>query len=145
MRLSAPTILRIAALALTLLSLARAAGGVTLLLQGREALQTIDASEATAQGVGLGLLVVSLFGLIAAVLVARLHPAALVVASLALLAFVADGLVNGALLFGRPTDAGTLANAVIASSIGLTLSAGKLRTASERKHQAAGDQRGGAA
>lgn len=122
---SARTCLLVAAVLLALLALARGAGGVVLLLQGGAEVPDSRASAGEVVGIGCGLLVVAALGLVAAWQLARRRPRSPLLALAALAAFVVGGLINGALLFGRPTDRGTIANLIVAAIIGALAWAGR--------------------
>lgn len=122
---SARVCLLVAAVLLALLALARGAGGVVLLLQGGAAVPDARASAGEVVAIGCGLLVVTALGLAAAWQLARRRPRSPRLAFAALAAFVIGGLINGALLFGRPTDRGTIANLIAAAIIGAIVWAGK--------------------
>ena len=107
---------RIGASLLALLGLARGLGGLLLIIQGRAALPASSSNDATMRGIGVGLVFVALLAIAAAVRLFRLLQSGLPLTGVALLAFLAGGLLNGSLLFGRPTDAGTIVN-VLASVV----------------------------
>lgn len=109
------------AILLALLGLARGAGGVALMLRGPAVVESGRVTAQAARGLGAGLVVVALLGLGTAVALLRRHPKAARWAGVVLALFLADGAVNGALLFGRPTDVGTLVNLGAAAVIAALL------------------------
>jgi hypothetical protein len=117
--------LRIAAILLLILALARGAGGVVLLTPGRAPIPGSTASRATEVGLGAGLVAVALLGMVAGWQLLRRRSRAFSLTICALAAFLAGGLMNGALLFGRPTDEGTMVNSVAAAAIFLFLWTGR--------------------
>lgn len=110
-------VLRVGAVLLLLLSLARGAGGIVLILQGQDAVPDAKATDAALIAIGAGLLAVAVLGIFAALQIFRRNEGFFRIGVIALAAFVVDGLVNGMLLFGQPTDSGTLANVVAAALI----------------------------
>ncbi len=117
--------LRLAAVALALLGLARGAGGVVLATGGAAAVESVRVPLGTARVLAAGLCLVAILALVASVQLWRTRPGATRLATGALCLFVIDGLINGQLLFGEPTDRGTLANLVAAGLIGSLLLAGR--------------------
>lgn len=104
-----------------LLGLARGAGGVVLLFRGAAADPKIQAPAATVSLVGAGLLLLGLVVLIGAVGVLRGQRWGSRVGIAGSVAFVVDGAINGFLLYGNPTDRGTIANLGVAGLIILCL------------------------
>jgi hypothetical protein len=102
---------------LLLLGLGRGFGGLILLTRGTADMPRSDVSSAAAEGMAFGLLAVGLLAIIGAVGVLRSSTAGLWIAVLALVTFVAGGIVNGFLLFGQPRPAGIIGNVALASLI----------------------------
>lgn len=113
---------------LIILGLARGAGGLVLTVQGPAAVDSSRVSMATAKLLGLGLLVIGVLAVVAAVGVIRRRPHALGFAITVLFLFLLDGALNGYLLFGHPGDRGTAVNLVAAVTIGGLLWAGNRAT-----------------
>ena len=107
----------ISAILLCLLGIARGIGGVTLIMNGPQSVDTARVSVATSRALGLGLLLVSLLAVVAAFGIHKKSLWATRLAIAAPLVFVADGMLNGILLFGKPGAGGTIANAVAAGVI----------------------------
>jgi len=108
-----------------LLGLARGGGGIALLLRGGELDPKIQATNAAAYAVGLGLvllggvLIASGLGLLRGVRVFW------TVGVAAVLVFVVDGAINGYVLYGHPGDRGTVVNMITAALIVTCLVLGK--------------------
>ena len=117
--------LRIGASLMVLLGLARGWGGLLLLGRGHAVDPDILAGPVAARAVGFGLVVVGTLVLVGAVGVFRRRASGWRLGVGATLLFVLDGLVNGAVLYGRPGDAGTFANVVAAALIVGFLLAGR--------------------
>jgi hypothetical protein len=108
-----------------LLGLARSGGGIALLARGTSTLPDIQASPATVKLLGMILLLIGIAEAAAgAGVLARRRwfwTAGIVTTAI----FVLDGAVNGALLFGRPGDRGTIMNLAAAAVILLCLFRGR--------------------
>lgn len=98
------------------LGLARGAGGVLLLARGAAA-AGLSASPAASRLMGLGLVAVGGLCLVAGVALLLSRRWAVRLALAALTAFIADGLANGAVLFGAPRPAGVAVNLAVAALI----------------------------
>lgn len=108
-----------------LLGLARGAGGVVLLLRGAAADPGIQARGSIVAVLGALLAVLGIGLVAAAVGVLRRSRRAWLWGLYLVLAFVADGALNGYVLYGRPGDAGTAVNALAAALILLGLVRGR--------------------
>lgn len=117
--------LRLGAALLVLLGLARGAGGVVLLVSGAAADSRIAAGAAAVGVAGVLLLLISLALVVAGVGLAKVNRAFWRFGIGSLVAFVIDGAVNGAVLYGRPGVGGTVANVIVAALIALCLLAGR--------------------
>ncbi len=117
--------LRLAAGLLFLLALVRGIGGLLLIINGQGVLTEAKAPDYVMRAMGAGLVLVACLAATAGVLLLRHKPFGFTLALGALLAFVLGGLVNGALLFGRPRLAGTAANTAVALIILACVSAGR--------------------
>jgi hypothetical protein len=108
---------KVAAFLLALLGIARGAGGLLLLTRGRAAMPEALADDVSMRVMGAGLVAVACLAWTAAWRLwhGERSGKRYMVAALAL--FVCGGLVNGALLFGNPTDKGTLVNLAVATVI----------------------------
>lgn len=104
------TYARIAAVLLALVGLARGAGGVFMLLGGVATAGAGSRADAPTGLIGGGLILVGALCLTAAALNFKRHPAGRWVGGAALVTFVAGGLVNGQLLYGRPRIGGVAGN-----------------------------------
>lgn len=100
-----------------LLGLARGAGGVALLVQGASADPRIQASESAISVLGVMLVALGAALVIVAVGVIRRKAHAWFAGIGLVLAFVVDGALNGYVLYGRPGDAGTIVNGIVAALI----------------------------
>lgn len=107
----------IAAALLAIVAVARGIGGVVLAVRGPIAVDSDLIGQGAARMLGLGLLVVSVLALVAALGLIRKHRWAAPVAIVAPLAFVVDGALNGYLLFGQPGARGTAVNIGAAGAI----------------------------
>jgi hypothetical protein len=110
-----------------LLGLARGAGGVILLIKGPAADPGIHAGGPAVAVVALILTVLGAGLVAAAVGVLRAASRAWRWGIGLVVAFVLDGAVNGAVLYGRPGDAGTAVNVLAALLILLFLFLGRKR------------------
>jgi hypothetical protein len=110
---------------LILLGIARGAGGVMLLKQGPETLDSIQATHDVVKGIGWGLVFIGLFAVISGLGVLLNKRPFYRMGFAAVVAFVLDGVLNGWLLFGKPGDIGTLVNVVVAGVIILFLLMGR--------------------
>jgi hypothetical protein len=115
--LSPSVALRTGALLLLVLGLARAAGGVVLVVSGGSAVESQRVGLETARALGAGLILVGAVAVVASLGVMRCRAWGWGLGILALVLFVADGLLNGYLLFGRPGDRGTIVNVAAAALI----------------------------
>ena len=109
--------LRIGALLMLLLGMARGSGGVILLLNRPNTLRTIQASQGIVTGVALGLLFIAILVIVAGIGLLYLRRLWWQVGIAATLLFVIDGAINGWLLFGAPGDSGTVVNIIVAAMI----------------------------
>jgi hypothetical protein len=107
----------IAAVLMALLGVARGGGGVLLLLQAGATMPEIVAGDGTVRVLGALLVAIGLLEVVSAIGVWRLDRRFWLLGIAVTVAFVVDGAVNGWLLFGRPGEAGTLVNVVVASVI----------------------------
>jgi hypothetical protein len=119
------TFLRTAAALMLLLGAVRGFGGILLLFRGPDLDPDILAGPIAARVIGVGLIVVAALEIVASIGAFRRRRAAWRLGIAATLLFVVDGLVNGAVLYGRPGDAGTTVNVVAAVLILGTLLAGR--------------------
>ena len=108
---------KLAALLLALLGLARGTGGLVLMLRGAKAVDAVSLPPGLSALIGVGLLIVALLAFVAAYGLMRDRSWGPTLAVAAPIVFVLDGLMNGALLFGRPGDRGTLVNLLFAALI----------------------------
>jgi hypothetical protein len=108
-----------------LLGLVRAAGGVALLATGPGLDPAIRAAPSATAIVGSVLLLLGAALVVAGIGLLGRRPSAWPWTIAGLVAFVIDGAVNGWVLYGRPGDGGTLANAVAATLIATILFAGR--------------------
>jgi len=112
------TMARIIAVALlVIVAVARGIGSVVLAVRGPTAADSDLIGQGTALILSLGLLVVSVLALVAAIGLIRKQKWAAPFALVAPLAFVVDGALNGYLLFGKPGAGGTAVNVVAAGAI----------------------------
>jgi len=127
--------LRTAGLLLLVLGIARAAGGVVLASGGGTVVDSSRVNESTARLLGVGLIVVGLISAIASFGCMQRRRWGWNLGLIAPILFVADGLLNGTLLFGRPGDMGTIVNVIAATMIVVCLGLGKraLRDSAARK------------
>ena len=116
--------LRLGAVLMALLGLARAAGGILLLTRGSAADPRIHAGGPTVAAVGMVLLVLGSILLAAAVGVFVRRRLFWRIGIACTIAFVIDGGINGTLLYGKPGDQGTVVNVVVAAAILICLRAG---------------------
>lgn len=110
---------------MVLLGLARGAGGVVLLMRGTAADPKIHASAAAVSAVGAGLALLGLVLVVGAVGVFRRARWGWVTGIAGSLAFIVDGAINGFILYGNPTDRGTIANLAVAGLIVMCLGQGR--------------------
>jgi len=116
--------LKLGAVLMALLGLARAAGGIILLTRGPAADPRIHASGPTVAAIGAGLLILGTILLVAAVGVFLRRRLFWRIGIACTIAFVIDGAINGMLLYGKPGDSGTVANVIVAALILLCLRSG---------------------
>jgi hypothetical protein len=109
---------------MVLLGAARGTGGVILLVAGAASIET-DAPPGAVLVLGGLLLVIGILEIVAAIGVIRLNRSLWLLGIVTTLLFVAGGLVNGWLLFGRPGLGGTMLNAILAAVIIGCLAAGR--------------------
>lgn len=109
--------LRLGAALMMFLGLVRALGGVLLLTSGASVDSRIQANAATVTMVGAGLLALGLILVVSAIGVFRRSRFLWKVGMVCTVAFVIDGAINGALLYGRPGDQGTVVNVIMAAVI----------------------------
>lgn len=102
--------LRAAGILLMILAVARAAGGVALLVHGPKLADSDRITMETARILGAGLIAVALIAAVASLgcMLRRRWAWMLGFASLAL--FVLDAALNGLLIYGRPGETGTIVN-----------------------------------
>ena len=117
MRSSNHVLVWVAVLLMVIVGLARAAGGVTLMVTGKTSLPESEASSSTMAMIGLFLVLIGIAEIVAAIGVAMRKRRFWTLGIVATVAFVLDGAINGYLLFGRPGDGGTVVNAVVAAGI----------------------------
>lgn len=117
--------LRTGAILLLLLGVIRAAGGVMLAATGPDLVESTRIDETTGRLLGGGLVVVGLVAALASIGCMRRRAWGWGLGLVAIALFVADGLLNGTLLFGRPGDGGTMVNAAAAILILICLLRGK--------------------
>lgn len=117
--------LRTAGLLLLVLGLARAAGGLVLATSGGEAVDSTRVSDETARLLGAGLIFVGLLSAAASVGCMLRRTWGWSLGFVAIVLFVADGLLNGTLLLGRPGDTGTIVNVIAAALIAVCLVRGR--------------------
>ncbi len=117
--------LRTAALLLLVLGIARGTGGVVLALWGSSPGDTLRIGPDAMLALGAGLTAVGVISVVASIGLMRRRAWGWVLGILALVLFVADGLVNGYLLFGRPGDRGTMVNLAAAALILICLLRGR--------------------
>lgn len=120
-----PKSIIIGATLMILLGLARGIGGITLLIQGKNTLSNIIASENTIQILASGLILIGLLEIISAIGVFRLKRVFWILGIVVTVAFVIDGAINGYYLFGKPGDQGTIVNGIVAILIISSLLIGK--------------------
>jgi hypothetical protein len=106
--------LRTAALLLLVLGVARGAGGLLLAIWGTNPADAFRVGRDVMLAIGAGLLGVAVIAVIASIGLMRCRVWGWILGVFAIVLFVADGLVNGYLLFGRPGDRGTMVNAAAA-------------------------------
>ena len=116
--------LRLAAILMAILGLARGAGGILLLTRGAAADPRIHASVSTVAAVGSVLLTLGAILLVAAVGVFLRRRLFWRIGFACTIAFVIDGAINGAFLYGKPGDQGTVVNVIVAGLILFCLRAG---------------------
>jgi hypothetical protein len=109
--------LRTAALLLLVLGLARGTGGVVLAIWGSSPADTLRVGSDVMLALGGGLIAVGVISVVASLGLMRCRAWGWALGMLAIVLFVADGLVNGYLLFGRPGDRGTMVNLAAAALI----------------------------
>ena len=109
--------LKFSAVLMAMLGLARAAGGLVLLTRGAAADPDIHASGSTVAAVGAVLVALGLILVAAAIGVHRRRPLFWRAGIACTIAFVIDGAINGALLYGKPGDQGTVVNVFVAAII----------------------------
>ncbi len=118
----------ISAVLLSLLGIARGAGGLVLAMRGPQSVESTLVDPPIARVLGIGLLVVALLAIVAAIGLLKRRPWATNIAFAAPVVFVLDGALNGYLLFGKPGAGGTIVNVVAAVTIiGFVLLAKKRR------------------
>jgi len=105
--------LRTAALLLLVLGLARGTGGVVLAIWGSSPGDTLRVGHDVMLALGAGLIAVGVISVVASIGLMRCRGWGWALGILALVLFVADGLVNGYLLFGRGTMVNLAAAALI--------------------------------
>ena len=110
---------------MALLGLARGAGGLALLVRGASVDPKIHAPATAVTVVGLGLVVVGLLLVVAAIGVLRHRRTSWSLGLWSVILFVIGGAVNGTVLYGRPGGQGTIANVVVAGVIAACLHLGK--------------------
>ena len=108
-----------------LLGLARGLGGLALLTHGAAADPKIQATDSAVSTVGVILLLLGLALIAAAVGVFRRLHSFWFVGVICTVAFVADGAINGFVLYGRPGGQGTIVNVIAAALILACLLLGK--------------------
>jgi len=113
--------LYIGSIGLILLGIARGTGGIILLSQGSTTLDTITATPQTVAVIGWGLVIIGLMALMAGIGILRKNRLALWIGIVTLTLFVSDGIMNGFLLFGRPSTGGTIVNIAVAGLLFLSL------------------------
>ena len=109
--------LRLGAALMMFLGFVRALGGVMLLTSGASIDSRIQANATTVTMVGAGLLALGLILVLSAIGVLRRSRFFWTVGIACTVAFVIDGAINGALLYGRPGDQGTIVNVIMAAVI----------------------------
>lgn len=117
--------LRTAALLLLVLGIARALGGVVLATAGPAAVDTTRVTPETARLLGAGLIFVGILSGVASIGCMQRRAWGWSLAFVAIALFVADGLLNGAMLFGQPGDRGTMVNVAAAALIAVCLLRGR--------------------
>lgn len=117
--------LRLGAVLALLLGLVRAAGGAVLVATGPDLDPAIRATPAATAATGGVLVLLGAFLVVTAIGVLRRRRSALPWIVAGVVAFVIDGVVNGAVLYGRPGHGGTLANVAAATVILSLLFAGR--------------------
>jgi uncharacterized membrane protein (DUF2068 family) len=90
---------------------------VVLAIWGSRPADTLRVGSEVMLALGAGLIAVGVISVIASLGLMRCRAWGWVLGMLALVLFVADGLVNGYLLFGRPGDRGTMVNLAAAALI----------------------------
>jgi len=115
----------IAAVLMILLGLARGAGGVLLLVQGRVADPAILASSPLLQILAAALVAIGLVEIMAAVGTLKLKRSYWLLGIVVTVLFVVDGAINGYFFYGQPGDIGTAVNLAVAFLILLTLFLGR--------------------
>ena len=118
-----------------MLGIARAAGGVVLAISGADAVASTRVDAGTARLLGAGLVGVGLLAATAGVGVMRCRSWGWWLGLFSMVLLVADGLLNGYLLFGRPGKMGTAVNVAAALFILVFLLRG--RSALERAPRSA--------
>ena len=117
-----------ASILLIILGLLRGSGGMFLLIR-RAQLQTdnpIVASNFQIMMVGLGLLIVGVLFILAAVyLMKNSSYRSWLFSWIVLIIFLLDGLINGYLLFGKPLDPGQRINTIAVIVVGILLFLGR--------------------
>lgn len=109
-----PKAIIIGAVLMILLGLLRGIGGVTLLIQGKNMLPNIIASENIITILAIGLILIGLFEIISAIGILRLKRIFWISGIVITIAFVIDGAINGYFLFGKPGNRGTMVNSIVA-------------------------------
>ncbi|HEV8129069.1 MAG TPA: hypothetical protein VGQ14_05385 [Candidatus Eisenbacteria bacterium] len=112
-----PVALRTAALLLLVLGVARGAGGFLLAIWASHPADTFRVGRDVMLALGAGLIAMAVTAVVASIGLMRCRVWGWALGFLAIVFFVADGLVNGYLLFGRPGDRGTMVNAAAAALI----------------------------
>ena len=129
----APRYLQIGGALMVLLGLARGAGGAALLVRGGAADPNIHAGRAAVASVGVSLALLGMLLVVSGIGVMRRRRLYWLVGAVATIAFVLGGLMNGAVLYGRPGGAGTALNVVAAGAIVACLWLGRGALESARK------------
>ncbi len=121
---------RLGATFLALLGILRGAGGVMLLPNGVAAAGEAARPHAPTHVIGVGLILVGLLCVTAGIVnLVRIIRPGLLLAALSLLAFLADGAINGMLLYGAPRMAGAIGTFIYAFIVMIFLFAGYQRPA----------------
>ncbi|HEX9971443.1 MAG TPA: hypothetical protein VGD14_05170 [bacterium] len=87
---------------------------MTLLIQGKNTLPNIIASDNIIQILASGLILIGLFEIISAIGVLRFRRIFWILGIVVTIIFVIDGAINGYFLFGKPGDQGTIVNSITA-------------------------------